>query len=137
LFDCYWRWCRCIRRARQRLGNPGTEPARCRQIGVNTQRNGFVVADGTVEERSSRYLNVDLRVTKTFGIGARTRLKGYVDFYNLFDTDNLYFGSNARLGLSSATATGQFMQASSLYGPGFGPPVGRPLTVVLGARAEF
>ena len=113
-------------------------PLGCKQIGVNTQRDGFVVnADGTVEERSSRYLNVDLRVTKTFGIGTRTRLKGYVDFYNLFDTENLYFGSNARLGLSSATATGQFMQASSLYGPGFGPPVGRPLTVVFGARAEF
>ena len=29
------------------------------------------------------------------------------------------------------------MQASSLYGPGFGPPVGRPFTAVFGARFEF
>ena len=113
-------------------------PLGCTQVGINSQRDGFVVnADGSVDERSSRYLNVDLRVTKTFPVGPRARLKGYVDFYNLFDTENLYFGSNARLGLSAATATGQFMQASSLYGPGFGPPVGRPLTVVFGARAEF
>ena len=36
-----------------------------------------------------------------------------------------------------ATAGGTFMQASSLYGPGFGPPVGRPFTAVFGARLEF
>ena len=61
----------------------------------------------------------------------------YVDFYNLFNTENLYFGSNGRLGLSDATSAGTFMQASSLYGPGFGPPVGRPFTAVFGARFEF
>ena len=34
---------------------------------VNTQRGGFVVnPDGSIEERSGRYFNVDLRVTKTF-----------------------------------------------------------------------
>jgi hypothetical protein len=96
-----------------------------------------VNSDGSVTERSSRYLNVDLRVAKSIPLRGRALIKGYLDFYNLFDTENLYFGSNGRLGLSAATATGQFMQASSLYGPGFGPPVGRPLTVVLGARAEF
>jgi hypothetical protein len=113
-------------------------PLGCRQIGINSQRAGFVVnPDGTITERSSRYLNVDLRVTKSIPLRGRAQIKGYVDFYNLFDTENLYFGSNGRLGLSAATATGQFMQASSLYGPGFGPPVGRPLTVVFGARAEF
>jgi hypothetical protein len=113
-------------------------PLGCQQIVVNTQRDGFIVnADGSVEERNSRYLNMDLRVTKTVRLSNRLLVKGYVDFYNLFDTENLYFGSNGRLGLSSATATGQFMQASSLYGPGVGPPVGRPLTVVFGGRVEF
>jgi hypothetical protein len=29
------------------------------------------------------------------------------------------------------------MQASSLYGPGFGPPVGRPFTASFGGRFEF
>ena len=113
-------------------------PLGCQQIGVNTQRGGFVVnADGSVEERSGRYLNVDLRITKTVPIGGNRRLKGYVDFYNVLNVENLYFGSNGRLGLSTATSAGTFMQASSLYGPGFGPPVGRPLTAVFGGRFEF
>jgi hypothetical protein len=29
------------------------------------------------------------------------------------------------------------MQPVSLFGPGFGPPVGRPLTLQLGARFDF
>jgi hypothetical protein len=29
------------------------------------------------------------------------------------------------------------MQAVSLFGPGFGPPVGRPRTLQLGARFDF
>jgi hypothetical protein len=29
------------------------------------------------------------------------------------------------------------MQAGALYGPGFGPPVGRPFTAVFGARVDF
>ena len=62
---------------------------------------------------------------------------GYVDFYNLFNTDNLAFGSNARLGLSTATSATTFMQPSSLYGPGFGPPIGRPFTAQLGFRFTF
>jgi hypothetical protein len=112
-------------------------PLGCQQVQVNTQRGGFVVLpDGTVEERSGRYLNVDVRITKTVSIG-RMRIKGYMDFYNLFDVENLYFGSNGRLGLSTATSGGTFMQASSLYGPGFGPPVGRPFTAVFGGRFEF
>jgi hypothetical protein len=113
-------------------------PLGCQQLGVNTQRGGFVVnADGSIEERSGRYFNVDLRITKTVALGERMRLKGYMDLYNLFDVENLYFGSNGRLGLSTATSGGTFMQASSLYGPGFGPPVGRPLTAVFGGRFEF
>lgn len=110
----------------------------CRQQQVNTQRGGFVVnPDGSVEERSGRYLNVDLRVTKTFGLTSTRRIRVFADLYNLFDVENLYFGSNGRLGLSDATSAGTFMQASSLYGPGFGPPVGRPFTAVFGARFEF
>ncbi|MCL4812170.1 MAG: TonB-dependent receptor [Vicinamibacteraceae bacterium] len=113
-------------------------PLGCQQIGVNTQRGGFVVnADGTVEEKSGRYFNVDLRVTKTFAFMNRYRVRVYADLYNLFNTENLYFGSNGRLGLSTATSAGTFMQASSLYGPGFGPPVGRPFTAVFGARFDF
>jgi hypothetical protein len=113
-------------------------PLGCRQMEVNTQRGGFVVnPDGSIEEKSGRYLNVDVRLTKSFGIGDRMRFKVYTDFYNLFNTENLYFGSNGRLGLSVATARSTFMQASSLYGPGFGPPVGRPFTAVFGARVEF
>jgi hypothetical protein len=113
-------------------------PLGCRQIQVNTQRGGFVVnPDGSVEERSGRYFNVDVRLTKAFRFGDRVKFKVYSDIYNLLNTENLYFGSNGRLGLSVATAGGTFQQASSLYGPGFGPPVGRPLTAVFGARFEF
>ena len=113
-------------------------PAGCAQAEINGRRGGFVVnSDGSVSERSGRYFNVDVRVTKTFNLGDRARFRLYADFYNLFDTENLYFGSNGRLGLSTATAGGSFQQASSLYGPGFGPPVGRPFTAVFGARFEF
>ncbi len=113
-------------------------PVGCRQIGVNTQRGGFVVnPDGSIDEVSGRYFNVDLRVTKTFTFAGRYRLRVYSDLYNLLNTKNLYFGSNGRLGLSNATAAGTFMQASSLYGPGFGPPVGRPFTASFGARFDF
>lgn len=113
-------------------------PLGCTQAQVNTRRGGFVVnADGSISEHSGRYFNVDVRLTKTFSFGRRVRLRLYGDFYNIFDTENLYFGSNGRLGLSTATSGGTFQQASSLYGPGFGPPVGRPFTAVVGARIEF
>jgi hypothetical protein len=113
-------------------------PLGCAQAEVNGRRGGFVVnADGSIDEVSGRYFNADVRVTKTIGIGDRARFKLYADLYNLFDTDNLYFGSNGRLGLSTATSAQTFQQASSLYGPGFGPPVGRPFTAVFGARFEF
>ena len=113
-------------------------PLGCTQAKINQQRGGFVVdANGNREERSGRYLNVDLRVTKSFAVGSRAKFKVYADLYNLFDVENLYFGSNGRLGLSVANSASTFMQASSLYGPGFGPPVGRPFTAVFGARVEF
>lgn len=113
-------------------------PRGCQQLGVNTQRGGFVVnPDGSVEEVSGRYFNVDLRATKSLRLGSRYRVRIYTDLYNLFNTKNLYFGSNGRLGLSTATSAGTFKQASSLYGPGFGPPVGRPFTASFGARIAF
>jgi hypothetical protein len=73
----------------------------------------------------------------SFAFGGRYRARVYTDLYNVLNTENLYFGSNGRLGLSTATSGGTFMQASSLYGPGFGPPVGRPFTAVFGARLDF
>ena len=114
----------------------GSRAFGCRQLDVSSQRKGFVVdAQGNIEERSGRFFNIDLRASKVFAAGERLRFKGYVDFYNLFDTENLSFAS--RLGLSSAAARTQFAQPVSLFGPGFGPPVGRPFTVQLGFRMDF
>jgi hypothetical protein len=76
-------------------------------------------------------------VSKSFTFAQRYRARLHADLYNLLNTENLYFGSNGRLALSTATSAGTFMQASSLYGPGFGPPVGRPFTAVFGARFDF
>jgi hypothetical protein len=112
----------------------------CRQLQVNSQRKGFVVdANGNIEERSGRFFNVDLRASKSFSFGERLRVKGYVDFYNLFNTENLAFGPSAnlaRLGQNPVTSS-LFLQPGTLYGPGFGPPVGRPLTVQFGFRMDF
>ena len=74
-------------------------PLGCTQAEVNQQRGGFVVnPDGTISEVSGRYFNVDVRVTKTFDLGARARFRVFADLYNVFNTDNLYFGDNGRLG---------------------------------------
>jgi hypothetical protein len=89
--------------------------------------NGF-------EARSGRFINVDLRVTKSFDIGERVKVKGYANFFNLFNRENLSFAD--RFGQSNA-ASSLFMQPVSLFGPGFGPPVGIPFTVQLGARVDF
>ena len=113
-------------------------PRGCQQQQVNQYRSGFFVeSDGTIREVSHRFFNVDLKVSKTFTFGERFRLAAYVDLYNLFNTDNLAFGSNARLGLSTATSATTFMQPSSLFGPGFGPPIGRPFTAQFGFRFTF
>ncbi len=113
----------------------GTFALGCRQLQVNTQRSGFIVnPDGTIEERSGRYFNVDMRVTKGFNLGERVKLKGYANFFNLFNTENLSYGG--RLGLSAANS-GLFLQPVALYGPGFGPPVGLPFTMQLGLRVDF
>jgi hypothetical protein len=110
-------------------------PLGCRQAQVNSQRSGFVVNGTNIEERSGRFFNVDVRVSKIFSFGDRIKARGYVDFFNLFNRENLSFGN--RIGLSPATAGGAFLQATSLFGPGFGPPVGRPRTLQFGARFDF
>ena len=106
----------------------------CQQQRVNSYRKGYVKnADGSIDEISLAYFNVDLRVTKAFRFGG-PQVKVFADVYNLFDTTNINVAG--RLGLTPATA-GNFLQPQALYGPGFGPPVGRPRTAVLGARFEF
>jgi Carboxypeptidase regulatory-like domain/TonB dependent receptor len=114
------------------LNTPG-----CRQVKVNSVRDGFILDENgnVVETRSGRYFNVDLRATRVFSIGERFKIKPYAEFYNLFNTDNLAFAD--RLGLSVATSASTFRQPVTLYGPGFGPPVARPLTFQLGFRIDF
>ena len=111
-------------------------PRGCAQAEVNGLRNGLIVdSAGNVEERSGRFFNVDVRASKMFRFGERYGLSAYIDLYNVFNTENLSYAS--RLALSPATAAGAFLQPVSLYGPGFGPPVGRPLTAQLGLRFTF
>ncbi len=111
-------------------------PNGCEGARVNSQRKGFVVnPDGSIEERSGNFFNTDLRITKGFELGQRTRVKLYGDLFNLFNTENLSF--TLRPEQSPANVGTQFMQPVSLYGPGFGPPVGRPFTASIGARFEF
>jgi hypothetical protein len=111
-------------------------PVGCTQAPVNSLRSGFIVNGTSLEERSGRFINVDLRATKNWKFGERFGLATYIDLYNIFNVENLSFAS--RIGLSgAATNASQFMQVQSLFGPGFGPPVGRPFTAQLGARFTF
>jgi hypothetical protein len=111
-------------------------PRGCVQADVNSLRSGFIVdSTGAIRERGGRFFNVDLRASKMFRLGERVRLSTYIDLYNVFNVENLSLAS--RLALSPATAAGSFLQPVSLYGPGFGPPVGRPLTAQLGFRFTF
>jgi hypothetical protein len=112
-------------------------PLGCEQVQVNTEREGNITdaAGNIIGSRSGRYFNVDLRVQKTFTLGERYKIRGYMNFFNLFNTENLSFGD--RLGHTYATSAGNFLQPASLYGPGFGPPVGIPFTLQLGARFDF
>jgi hypothetical protein len=112
-------------------------PLGCKQAPVNSLRSGFIVKGAEIEERSHRFFNVDMRVSKIFSFGERYRLSLNADFFNLFNTENLAYGSNARLGLNAATSASTFLQPTSLYGPGFGPPIGRPFTAQFGARFTF
>lgn len=111
-------------------------PNGCAPSQVNSQRKGFVVnADGSIEERSGNFFNTDLRVTKGFNVGGRATIKIFADLFNLFNTENLSF--TLRPEQSAANVATSFMQPVSLYGPGFGPPVGRPFTASFGARIDF
>ena len=111
-------------------------PFGCTQAEVNSLRDGVIVGPGgAVETRSGRFFNVDLRAAKMWRFGERVGLSTYIDLYNVFNVENLSYAS--RLALSPATAAGSFLQPVSLYGPGFGPPVGRPLTAQLGFRLTF
>jgi hypothetical protein len=114
---------------------PAAATARgCTQAAVNNQRVGFVVKNGQIEERSGRFFNVDLRAQKTFSLSENVKVRGYVNFFNLLNRENLSFGG--RLG-QSALSSSLFLQPVALYGPGFGPPVGLPFTVQVGGRIEF
>jgi hypothetical protein len=97
-------------------------------------RNGFVVTGTTITPHTGRYFDVDMRLTKSFSIGEKLKLKGFLNFYNLFNTENLAFGE--RRGLSALNG-GSFLQPISLFGPGFGPAVGVPFTMQIGVRADF
>ena len=112
-------------------------PPGCVQAKVNDLRHGRIVEpSGTIRlDQSGRFFNVDVRVSKMFRFGERYGLSTYIDLYNLTNEENLSYAS--RLALSSATAGGSFLQPVSLYGPGFGPPVGRPRTAQLGLRFTF
>lgn len=115
----------------------GLNPVGCKQVQVNSVREGFIVDDSgnIVGSKSARYLNVDIRATRVFSIGERFKFKPYAELYNLFNTENLNIGD--RLGLSLATSRGTFRQPTTLYGPGFGPPVARPFTAQFGFRLDF
>lgn len=112
-------------------------PLGCVQAPVNTIRSGYVVLGTDVEERSHRFFNVDARVSKIFTFGERYKLSLNADLFNLFNTENVAFGSNPRLGLSVANDARSFLQVRALFGPGFGPPIGRPFSAQLGARFTF
>ena len=112
-------------------------PLGCVQADVSGIRYGYIVDASGTRKVSGRYFNTDVRVQKTFRFAERYAIAAYADFYNVFNVENLSFGSNGRLGLSVATSAGTFLQPSSLYGPGFGPPVGRPFTVQFGGRFTF
>ncbi len=110
-------------------------PLGCQQISVNSIRKGYVLKNGTLEERSGNFFNMDLRLSKTFRFGERFGLAGYLDLYNVFNHENLSYAS--RIGLSAPASTANFLLPQSLFGPGFGPPIGRPFTAQLGFRFTF
>lgn len=142
------------------LQSPGAavqalNPLGCTQAPVNSFRKGYIIdaAGNIVKEGNGRFFNVDLRATKIWKFGERFGLSTYVDFYNLFNSDNLAFSQ--RLAINPATGAGNTVRAAqagfggapqvassfltpfSLFGPGFGPPVGRPFTTQFGARFTF
>ena len=98
-------------------GVQALNPNGCALAPANSQRSGFVVnPDGSIEERSGRFFNLDLRVGKSFAIGPKAIARVYVDFYNLFNTENLSF--TLRPEQSSAASASQFLQVGVAGGPG-------------------
>lgn len=118
-------------------------PLGCTQAPVNSLRSGYDVQGGSViGEITNRFFNVDVRASKTFTFGERYRLQGFVDFYNILNTENIAIGApsgaiQSRLGLTGVNSPSTFLQPGALWGPGFGPPVGRPFTATFGARFTF
>jgi hypothetical protein len=130
-------------------------PRGCQQAPVNSFRTGLIIdsAGNVISEGNGRFFNVDVRASKLWKIGERIGLSTYVDFYNIFNTENLAFSQ--RLAISPATGAGvtarpastgfpgtgqvssSFLTPFSLFGPGFGPPVGKPFTVQFGGRFTF
>lgn len=110
-------------------------PLGCQQIDVSSQRTGFIVSGGQTKKISGRYFNADLRISRPIRLGERANLNAFINFYNLFNTKNLSFFDQR--GRSFATSGSGFLQPLTLFGPGFGPPVGIPLTLQLGARFSF
>ncbi len=110
-------------------------PFGCQQAPVNSIRKGYVLNGTNLEERSGNFFNMDLRLSKTFRFAERYGLSGYLDLYNVFNHENLSYAS--RIGLSAPASTANFLLPQSLFGPGFGPPIGRPLTAQLGFRFTF
>jgi hypothetical protein len=117
-------------------------PRGCAQQQVNSFRNGFITdaAGNITGEGKGRFFNVDVKVGKVFKFGERFALNTYVDLYNVFDTENLNFtqrlANSPATGAAGVPPTG-FLTPQFLFGPGFGPPVGRPLTAQFGARFTF
>lgn len=119
----------------------GLNPRGCTQADVNSYRTGLITdGNGNVlGEGTGRFFNVDLKASKIFKFGERYALNAYVDLYNVFDTENLAFSQRLAISPASAAATQipTFIAPFALFGPGFGPPVGRPLTAQFGARFTF
>ncbi len=119
----------------------GLNPRNCTQATVNSQRTGLIVdpAGNIRSEGNGRFFNVDLRASKLWKLGERIGLSTYVDFYNIFAVDNLAFSQ--RLAISPATGAASnppnFLTPFALFGPGFGPPVGKPFTMQFGGRFTF
>ena len=119
----------------------GLNPRGCVQADVNSQRTGIIVdpLGNIIGEGNGRFFNVDVRVSKLWKIGERIGLSTYVDAYNIFNTENLAFAQ--RLAISPATAAASnppgFLAPFALFGPGFGPPIGRAFTLQFGGRFTF
>ncbi len=142
------------------LQSPGAavqalNPLGCTQANVNSFRTGLIIdaAGNVISEGNGRFFNVDVRASRLWKLGERIGLSTYVDFYNIFNIENLAFSE--RRAISPATGAGVTARAAStgfpganqvsssyltpfsLFGPGFGPPVGKPFTMQFGGRFTF